>query len=299
MSWIGVWVVALASAPQAAGRAQTEPARDERDAVWQIALRVAATPREGEVIVDRGSRDGLTVGDTVTFVPRNGSEYVGQVREVAEGRATVALAPGAPSLPLGTRGSARIRRREGQGETADATTGRSADRSATAPAQPGGAVASGSTAALEQVAQSSSDAAALDGAHAHASCLRCHNDRGPVADFAARGCSGCHEDVHRGQLQQGCATCHDEWSWRPRGMHELHRQTRFPLTGVHASASCRACHPGAEVGVFAPTPVDCVDCHREDLAAATNPDHFALGYVDRCDRCHVPFVWDRVELGDD
>ena len=139
----------------------------------------------------------------------------------------------------------------------------------------------------------------LDGAHAHASCLRCHNDRGPVADFAARGCAGCHEDVHRGQLQQGCATCHDEWSWRPRGMHELHRQTRFPLTGVHASTSCRACHPGAEVGVFAPTPIDCVDCHREDLAAATNPDHFALGYVDRCDRCHVPFVWDRVELGED
>ena len=35
----------------------------------------------------------------------------------------------------------------------------------------------------------------LVGAHAQAECLRCHNDKGPVAVFDARGCSGCHEDV--------------------------------------------------------------------------------------------------------
>jgi len=140
---------------------------------------------------------------------------------------------------------------------------------------------------------------ALDGAHEQASCLRCHNDRGPVATFAARGCAGCHEDIHRGQLGGGCVDCHGEQSWRPTGMLEYHRRTRFPLTGVHASTSCRRCHTGAEVGIFAPTPIECVDCHRADLAAATTPDHFALGYVDRCDRCHVPFLWNRAELGSD
>lgn len=139
----------------------------------------------------------------------------------------------------------------------------------------------------------------LEGAHAHASCLRCHNDRGPVETFAARGCAGCHEDLHRGQLGGACTDCHSEQSWRPVGQLEMHRRTRFPLTGVHASTSCRSCHPGSEVGIFAPTPIECVDCHRADLAAATNPDHFALGYVDRCDRCHIPFVWNRAELGGD
>ena len=31
----------------------------------------------------------------------------------------------------------------------------------------------------------------LEGAHAEAQCLRCHNDRGPVQVFAGRGCAGC------------------------------------------------------------------------------------------------------------
>lgn len=136
----------------------------------------------------------------------------------------------------------------------------------------------------------------LDGAHSSAACLRCHNDRGPVATFAARGCAGCHEDVHRGQLGSLCTECHDEWSWRARGQIELHRRTRFPLVGVHASTSCRSCHRGAEVGVFAPTPIECVDCHRDDLAGAANPNHLALGFVDQCDRCHVPFDWNLAEL---
>lgn len=34
----------------------------------------------------------------------------------------------------------------------------------------------------------------LTGAHGRAACLRCHNDRGPVAAYAARGCAGCHVD---------------------------------------------------------------------------------------------------------
>jgi hypothetical protein len=140
---------------------------------------------------------------------------------------------------------------------------------------------------------------ALDGAHDQAACLRCHNDRGPVDMFAARGCAGCHEDVHRGQLGGGCTDCHTEQSWRPYGQLEMHRRTRFPLTGVHASTSCRHCHPGSVVGVFVPTPIECIDCHYDDLLAATNPDHFALGYVDRCDRCHIPFLWNRAELGND
>lgn len=136
---------------------------------------------------------------------------------------------------------------------------------------------------------------ALVGAHQSAQCLRCHNDRGPVAVFTARGCAGCHEDVHFGRLGPDCASCHDQATWNPHGQVERHLRTRFPLVGVHAATACRRCHPGAEVGQFLPAPIECVDCHRDDLARALNPNHAGLGWIDRCDRCHMPTSWNQAE----
>ena len=137
----------------------------------------------------------------------------------------------------------------------------------------------------------------LNGAHANATCLLCHNDRGPVAVFASQGCAGCHEDVHYGRLGNDCTRCHQERTWQPVGQVELHYQTRFPLVGVHASTSCHRCHPGAEVGQFVPTDTECVTCHQNDLARAVNPNHVRLGWVDRCDRCHLPRTWNQAETG--
>lgn len=137
----------------------------------------------------------------------------------------------------------------------------------------------------------------LEGAHNRATCLRCHNDRGPVAVFTARGCIGCHEDVHTGTLGAECTTCHTQETWQPFGQRALHDRTRFPLIGVHASTACHRCHPGAEVGRFTPTDVECVTCHASDLARATNPNHVALGWIDRCDRCHLPRTWEQAEIG--
>ncbi len=137
---------------------------------------------------------------------------------------------------------------------------------------------------------------ALTGAHAQASCLRCHNDRGHVAVFASKGCSGCHEDVHQAQLGTDCQSCHLEHDWRPYGQVERHDRTRFPLVGAHAVTSCHRCHAGAEVGRFVPTDIECLSCHREDLARAQLPDHFGLGWVDRCDRCHLPTTWNQAEI---
>lgn len=138
---------------------------------------------------------------------------------------------------------------------------------------------------------------ALEGAHRQASCLRCHNDRGPVATFARAGCGGCHEDVHMGQLGSDCERCHQQWTWRPEGQVALHNRTRFPLVGVHAVTACWRCHPGSEAGKFLPTDTECLTCHRDDLLRAVNPPHIALGYVDRCDRCHLPLTWDQAQIG--
>lgn len=137
---------------------------------------------------------------------------------------------------------------------------------------------------------------ALIGAHASARCLRCHNDRGPVATFAAKGCAGCHEDVHIGRLGTNCTDCHQRQTWRPTGMLAKHNQTRFPLVGVHAVTSCRRCHVGAELGRFTPTDVDCVTCHGDDLARALNPNHVAFGWTQDCDRCHMPTTWSQAEV---
>jgi hypothetical protein len=131
----------------------------------------------------------------------------------------------------------------------------------------------------------------LRGAHRSAECLRCHNDRGPVDVFAAKGCAGCHEDVHRRRQGRDCAACHDEESWRPNDIIAQHDRTRFPLVGAHAAVACYRCHEGAEVGVFAPTDTQCEACHREDLARATDPDHVASGFTTACDRCHIATTW--------
>ena len=137
---------------------------------------------------------------------------------------------------------------------------------------------------------------ALHGAHGQAQCLRCHNDRGPVTIFTERGCTGCHEDIHLGQLGVDCTSCHGERDWRPLQQVARHLQTRFPLVGVHATVDCRRCHLGAEVGRFVPTDTECVTCHARDLARADDPNHVNLGYVDRCHRCHTPTDWHQVSF---
>lgn len=132
---------------------------------------------------------------------------------------------------------------------------------------------------------------ALVGAHADAQCLRCHNDRGPVQDFAARGCAGCHVDPHQGQLGQSCEACHGEMNWSARGQVAEHARTRFPLMGVHAALTCDRCHEGIGSGNVEPLNPECVSCHQSELASATSPNHMTLGWTDSCERCHLPTSW--------
>ena len=132
---------------------------------------------------------------------------------------------------------------------------------------------------------------ALNGAHATASCLRCHNDRGPVELFIEHGCAGCHVDPHESELGTDCAACHTEVSWQPSGLIMEHQQTRFPLYGAHIGAPCAACHHQADVGVFTGAPVECEACHASQAASVENPDHTSLGWLDNCEECHAPTSW--------
>ncbi len=132
---------------------------------------------------------------------------------------------------------------------------------------------------------------ALQGAHTKVACLLCHNDRGPAGTFAARGCAGCHEDPHRGQLGHACVDCHNESTWTPTEAIARHNRTRFPLIGAHAGTGCFRCHPGAQVGNYSGADSDCLTCHAADLARAKTPDHAAQGWVNDCQRCHTPTDW--------
>lgn len=139
----------------------------------------------------------------------------------------------------------------------------------------------------------------LEGAHAQAACLRCHNDRGPVQVYVMRGCGGCHPDPHTATLGLDCQKCHDQMSWQPTGLIAEHAQTRFPLSGAHVAAPCESCHTGATAGQFRGAPTECDLCHQADLARATVPDHATNGWITNCDRCHMPVAWERAYIAHD
>ncbi len=136
---------------------------------------------------------------------------------------------------------------------------------------------------------------ALEGAHGRAQCLRCHNDRGPVTFFLARGCAGCHLDPHQGSFGLGCDTCHVQDTWQPGGLVEAHADTSFDLLGAHVAVSCVMCHPNSSTGEFRGAPTECHLCHQRDLAGAV-PDHASNGWTNDCERCHNPTRWSRAQF---
>lgn len=132
---------------------------------------------------------------------------------------------------------------------------------------------------------------ALNGAHAQAACLRCHNDRGPVQAFASRGCAGCHQDPHRSRLGARCQDCHTETSWRVKEEIATHARTRFPLVGAHTAVSCTECHKGALAGQFEGLSPRCDGCHSDDITRSTSLNHASLGLTSDCQRCHIATSW--------
>jgi hypothetical protein len=102
----------------------------------------------------------------------------------------------------------------------------------------------------------------LEGAHAQAACLRCHNDRGPVTAYAARGCAGCHADPHASALGPDCQSCHSQTSWEPRPSAARDVQIRFHRIQAHAVPPCASCHVEAGVDRAQVGPTQCGPCHQ-------------------------------------
>jgi hypothetical protein len=88
-----------------------------------------------------------------------------------------------------------------------------------------------------------------------------------------------------------CSDCHTQTEWRPKEQIAQHARTGFPLVGAHASTACWRCHSAASEGVFTGTSTDCAVCHAAEALATTSPNHSVQGWLDSCERCHVPTTW--------
>ncbi|HEX5051651.1 MAG TPA: hypothetical protein VFZ65_07770 [Planctomycetota bacterium] len=93
-NWLGVGAVLL---PAVAVVAQ-------EDVFEQLPLRVSSLRPDGSLVVDRGRRDLVEVGDRVVLSPRNGPVVQGAVVEVDDRTALVEIVDRTAVLPIGTKG---------------------------------------------------------------------------------------------------------------------------------------------------------------------------------------------------
>ena len=134
----------------------------------------------------------------------------------------------------------------------------------------------------------------LTGVHVMLECTACH--AGGRYKGTPANCYGCHskdflaaKDPNHVQagFPHDCAVCHSTANWN--GVHFDHAAfTKFPLTGVHATLACTACHIN---GRYAGTPADCASCHIGDYNKTTNPNHKAAGFPTDCSICHSTSGW--------
>ncbi|RIJ47384.1 hypothetical protein D1614_14815 [Maribellus luteus] len=124
----------------------------------------------------------------------------------------------------------------------------------------------------------------LEGEHQTTDCKSCHTLL--VFSQAKSNCVDCHTDMHNTTVGMDCARCHTPKSWLVANITELHQGSRFPLLGAHNTADCFDCHISVSNLEFQPLGVECIDCHRQDYLATTNPNHQQSGISVNCFECH-------------
>ena len=131
----------------------------------------------------------------------------------------------------------------------------------------------------------------LSGQHNDVNCRQCH----PTLVFsdAKTECNECHLDVHQATVGLDCSRCHTPVSWLVNNITEIHQMSRFPLLGAHRTADCSDCHKSETLVRFDVPGVNCIDCHREDYQATSNPNHISAGFSEDCSSCHPinSFQW--------
>jgi len=134
----------------------------------------------------------------------------------------------------------------------------------------------------------------LTGAHATVLCATCHANN----NFTSLGtaCGSCHLKDMQGAndpnhvaagFPQDCSQCHTTANWLGAKFDHT-AQTKFPLTGKHASVDCITCHTNNQYATLSTT---CITCHLKDMQSTTNPNHVAAGFSQECQICHSTVDW--------
>lgn len=126
----------------------------------------------------------------------------------------------------------------------------------------------------------------LEGRHASLDCKSCHLKL--VFETLSSDCIGCHQDPHEQSVGQDCKRCHTQTDWMVDDTRNLHLKNGFPLLGTHAQADCASCHTSPSRLRFDRIGNDCIQCHRQDYVATTQPNHQQAGYEEKCATCHDP-----------
>ena len=117
----------------------------------------------------------------------------------------------------------------------------------------------------------------LVGQHIAVACEACHETK--AFQGAATTCIACHakDDTHEGRFAKDCASCHSPLDWN-RVNFDHGRDTKYPLTGAHASVGCYGCHTAKNVDK-ASLPTTCYACHkRQDVHRGS--------FGTDCAKCH-------------
>jgi hypothetical protein len=136
----------------------------------------------------------------------------------------------------------------------------------------------------------------LTGKHTKAACSLCHQSAtgmfpaGAGTAVRLKGvaaeCRACHQDVHLGQVEHRCESCHSTDAFSIDNYR--HRDTRLRdfFIGRHVTARCAGCHlavtrdfpAGRGTAMAFTIDARCTACHRDEHNGAL-PD---------CMRCHRP-----------
>ncbi len=131
----------------------------------------------------------------------------------------------------------------------------------------------------------------LVGQHSKVDCKQCHQTL--IFKEAKNKCNECHTDVHQATVGPDCSRCHTPASWLVNNISEIHQTSRFPLIGAHRTADCIQCHKSESQTRFEVAGINCIDCHRQNYMATTNPKHAEAGFSEDCSTCHQTnaFQW--------
>ncbi|MGA8005181.1 MAG: cytochrome C [Burkholderiales bacterium] len=134
----------------------------------------------------------------------------------------------------------------------------------------------------------------LTGKHTKARCESCHTagvtaGAGKAREKLPTQCVACHRQDdrkkgHKGKFGDKCETCHSAKNWKDIAF-DHDRDTKYPLRGKHAKATCASCHTGSLYRDKLAT--DCYACHRSDDDRKGHKGKLGT----RCEACHTADGW--------